>query len=624
MTNASHESPGGDIREAVIAGLACAGIAANLLLSRLPGVSPGAARAPLIVVVAAGALPLLADLARKILARDIGSDLLAGLSIVVSAAMGQWLVAAILVLMLSGGAALERHASRSASRVLEALARRTPSVAHVKRGDAVSDVTLDEISPGDVLLVFPHEICPVDGFVVEGLGAMDESYLTGEPFVISKAPGSEVLSGAINGDAALTIKASRRAVDSRYASIVRVLESAERNRPRLRRLADRLAAIYAPLTILLAGGVWAATGSATRMLSVLVVATPCPLIIAIPVAVIGAISLAARSGIIIKDPAVLEQVAKCRTVIVDKTGTLTYGQPALTEVSLGRGFTRSQVLRWAASLERYSRHPLAGPIVEAAAAAGAAHTAVDSVRERPGQGLIGRVDEREVEITGRRQAQERGLALPPAQTGLECVVLVDGAFAAALRFHDAPRPDSRPFLSHLAPTHGVSRVLMLSGDRVEEARYLAAQVGITEVEAGKSPEEKVAIVREETRRASTLFIGDGINDAPALAAATVGVAIGGRSDITSEAAGAVILTASVGKVDELIHIGQRMRSIALQSAVGGMLLSLLGMAAAAAGLLTPVEGAVLQEVIDLAAVLNAVRVALAGGEELSDYEERRA
>jgi len=368
-----------------------------------------------------------------------------------------------------------------------------------------------------------------------------------------------------------------------------------------------------------AGAAWAATGEPMRFLAVVVIATPCPLLISIPVAVIGAISLAARHGIIIKNPAVLEQISTCRTLIFDKTGTLTYGKPALTEVIPAPGFTSEDVLQDAASLEQYSKHPLAAAIVVAAQGARLARAAVSHVSERPGEGLEGVVAGRVVRITGRNKVEDQKLDLPPIVSGLECLVFVNGRYAATFRFHDAPRMESRSFVDHLKPKHAVERVMLVSGDRESEVRYLADEVGITEVHASQSPEQKVTIVEEETGQGHTLFLGDGINDAPALMAATVGVAFGPNSDITSEAAGAVIMTTSLAKVDELFHISDRMRAIALQSALGGMALSVVGMIAAAAGLLPALQGAVAQEIIDLLAVLNAVRVALPT-RTMSDFE----
>ncbi len=596
--------------ESALAFISAAALAVHLAARWLPRAPAAAREGPLVAAVIWGGTISVYRIGRRLLARDLGADLLAALAIATSVATRQWLVADILVLMLSGGGALERFASRRASSVLDTLARRMPQLAHRKTGDAVTDVAIGGVAPGDLLLVLPHELCPVDGVVMEGRGGMDESYLTGEPYELAKAPGSTVLSGAINGAGALTIRAGKRAADSRYASIMKVMRAEELSRPRLRRLGDQLAAWYIPLTLAAAVGAWLASGSVERFLAVLVVATPCPLLIAIPVAVIGAISLAARRGIVIKDPATLERITRCRTVILDKTGTLTFGKPSVTEVVALDGEDPREALRLAAGLERYSRHPLAAAVLARAAALGVTPASASAIAEEPGQGLSGQADGRAVRVTGRSRLGPAGATLPPAQEGLECVVVVDGEPSALLRFRDAPRPESRPFLRHLKPAHGVQRIMLVSGDRDSEVRYLAGVVGISEVFAEQSPESKLALVKRETERTQTLFVGDGINDAPALAAATVGVAMGQGSDVTSAAAGAVIMTPAIGKLDELIHIGGRMRSIALQSAIGGMALSLVAMAFAGFGRLPPVEGAVAQELIDLLAVLNAVRVSL--------------
>jgi heavy metal translocating P-type ATPase len=538
---------------------------------------------------------------------EFGSDLLAGLSIVAAGITDQYLVGAIIVLMLSGGSALESYATERANSVLTALHKRTPRIAHRKTGFGHLDVSLEEVRVGDTIIILPHEIVPVDGIVIEGHGRMDESYLTGEPFEISKAPGSAVLSGAINKDQLLVIEASKLPVDSRHAQIVRLLQQTEANRPHLRRLGDKLAAWYTPVAVATALGAWWWSGDSLRFLAVTVIATPCPLLIAIPVAILGAISLAATRGIIIKNPAALEQIDNCRTLIFDKTGTLTYGKPVLTEVLCAEGFSRDDVLSKAASLEQYSKHPLAAAILTAARMEGLPLAQASSIAEKPGAGLQGTVNAVNIQVTGR--AQVRGMVLPEPTTGLECVVLFDTRLAAVLRFRDTPREESRPFIAHLGTRHGAKRVVLLSGDREEEVRYLAGQVGIREALFGKSPEEKVAFVAAATEREQTLFVGDGINDAPAMLMATVGVALGSNSDITSEAADAVVLDSSLEKTDELIHISRRMRRIALESAIGGMVLSTVGMGIAAAGSLSPIAGAVAQEAIDVAAVLNALRVA---------------
>ncbi len=569
---------------------------------------------PLILILLIGGAPLLFDLLQRMVRREFGSDLLAGLSIAASGVLGEYLAGSIVVLMLSGGTALEHYATRRASAVLAALAKRMPRIAHKVADSQIADISLDEVNISDRLVVFPHEICPVDGSVVEGRGTMDESYLTGEPFLIAKVPGVEVLSGAVNGENALTISTTKLPIDSRYAKIMRVMQEAEANRPPMRRIADRLGAWYTLLGLTVAMLGWIMGHDPTRFLAVLVIATPCPLILAIPVAIIGAISVAASRGIIIKNPAMLERITSCRTVIFDKTGTLTYGKPALTDILCVTDVDRKHALKMAASLEQYSKHPLAGSVLEAARRENIDPAPVSQISEKPGQGLSGLIGPMFVQITGRKAVLRLGGAaasqLPTAAAGMECILLLDGEYAAIFHFHDAPRKESGAFIGHLAPRHQVEKIMLVSGDREEEVRYLAAEVGISEVHFGKNPEEKVALVREEARKNPTLFLGDGINDAPAMQAATVGVAFGQNSDITAEAADAVVLETSLGKVDELIHIGRRMRAIGLQSAVGGMALSVVGMVMAAAGFLPPVAGAITQEVIDVAAVLNALRLTL--------------
>ncbi len=569
---------------------------------------------PLALTLLCGGGLLVWELLRKLLQRQFGSDLLAGISIVTSIVLGEYLAGSFVVLMLSGGEAMETYAVRRASSVLEALARRMPSVAHCTRNGRLEDIALEAIAIGESLVILPHEICPVDGTVIEGHGIMDESYLTGEPYMISKTPGSLVLSGAINGDAALTIRADKLAADSRYAKIMQVMRDSEQQRPGMRRLGDQLGAWYTPAAVLIALLAWGASGEPTRFLAVLVVATPCPLLIGIPVAIIGAITLSARRGIIIKDPAVLEMIDTCTVAIFDKTGTLTIGEPKLIEIVPQPGFDPEELLRLMASIEQYSRHPLAEAVREEATKHKLLLHAASEIREPPGEGLVGKVGTNSIRVTNRRKLlstrPELEPIIAPTVGGLECVVLIDEAYAGTLRFRDRPRSGGRSFIQHLKPKHHFARVMLMSGDRDSEVRYLAEAVGIDEVYANQTPEQKLAMVRDLTANARTLFVGDGINDAPALTAATVGVAFGQNSDVTTEAAGAVIMDSSLAKVDEFFHISRRLRTIALQSALGGMALSLVGMLLASLGWLPPVGGAIVQEIIDILAIFNALRVAI--------------
>ncbi len=601
-------------KEVIIAEISLIAIAVHLVLRfGVSGADQLLIEMPLFVGLACG-FPLIAKIVRKMIRFDITSDLLAGISIVTAVLLGEYLAGTIVVLMLASGQALEDYAVRKASFALEALAKRLPSVAHRKDGNSVVDISLAEVSVGDELIVFPHETCPADGTVLEGHSTMNEAYLTGEPYLLPKVTGSAVLSGAINGEGALTIKVQLRPEDSRYAKIMQVMRESEELRPTIRRLGDQIGAVYMPVTIAISIASWYFSGDVERFLSVLVVATPCPLIIGIPVAVVGAVSLAAKRGIIIKDPSVLEKIDTCSVAIFDKTGTLTYGEPKLTEILTADGVGSDEVLSAVASLECYSRHPLSSAIKEAASERRLALHEASAVSESPGTGLSGVIRDRSIRVTSRKKAvADLGFnaeLLPPHSAGLECIVLFDGKYAATFRFRDEPRAEGRSFVRHLGPKHGFGRVLLVSGDRETEVGYLAEKVGITEVHAGQSPEQKLELVRHETRLANTVFMGDGINDAPALTAATVGIAFGQASDVTAEAAGAVILDSTLERVDELMHIGRRMRVVALQSAVGGVALSLIGIGLAAFGYLPPVAGAITQEVIDVLAVLNAIRASI--------------
>ncbi len=602
-----------DKREILIAILAIATIGAHLVMRFGMDSDPDAARVPLLICLFVGGTPLVFELAMKAFRREFGSDLLAGISIVTSVLLDEYLAGSIVVLMLSGGEALEEYAVANASSVLKALAKRMPSVAHVRRDGTLEDVPLDEVRVGDHVTIFPHETSPVDGVVIDGHGVMDESFLTGEPYMMSKAPGSSVISGSINGESAITIETTRPAQDSRYAKIMQVMRDTEQRRPKMRRMGDQLGAIYTPIAVALALIAWFISGDPTRFLAVLVVATPCPLLIGIPVAIIGSISLSAKRGIVIKDPGALEVINTCKTIIFDKTGTLTYGTPIITDILTAPGIDERTLLSQIVSLERYSKHPLADAVVNLGEERGVSISEPKEVSEKPGQGLRGLIGNQEILITGRKAIADidpKGAGLLPERTaGLECVVAIDGKYAATVQFRDEPRKDGRLFIEHLSRKHGYERVMLVSGDRQSEADYLGEKVGIREIIADQTPEQKVEIVRKESAHARTCFVGDGINDAPALSLATVGIAFGQASDITTEAAGVVIMDSSLERVDEFFHISKHMRRIALQSAIGGMILSIVGMILAAMGHLPPVAGAITQEVIDVFAVVNALRAA---------------
>ena len=427
------------------------------------------ANLPLLVTIFLGGTPLVFRIVQKIFRKDFGADLLAGLALVTAAVLGEYLAAVLIMLMISGGQVLESYAMRKASMVLLALANRMPSQAHRKNGEHIDDISILNIRVGDLIVIYPHETAPVDGIVVEGHGSMNESYLTGEPYQVSKAIGSNVISGAINGESVLVIRAEKLSSDSRYAKIMEVMLDAEQKRPSMRRIGDQVGMIFTPVALVVAGLTWYFTGESVRFLSVLVIATPCPLIIAIPVSIVSAISMAAKRGIIIKDPVVLERLPTCRTAIFDKTGTLTYGQPELTEVLPAPGMSSEKILQYAASLERYSKHPLAQAIMKAADQSKLFLMEASKVSEKPGQGLTGTIDSHVILVTHRKKIMQilpdSMDSLPPVSAGLECMIVQDNKYAATFHFRDMPRKEGKSFIHHLGPSHQFTKIMLVSGDR---------------------------------------------------------------------------------------------------------------------------------------------------------------
>lgn len=551
---------------------------------------------------------------------NFSSDLLAGISIITAIILDEYLAAAIVVLMLSGGQALETFASGRASAALDNFAKRLPQKVHKKLNDTIQEVPLEEVNVGDLIILNPHEVAAVDGEVVEGTGSMDESLLTGEPYHVSKTKGSAIVSGAMNGSSVMHVRVTRIGEDTRYHKIMNVMRESQQTRPQIRRLADTLGAWYTPFALFIAVLAGLLSGDSIRFLSVLVVATPCPLLIGIPISIIGSISVAARCGILVRDPAMLEVLPKVRSIFLDKTGTMTYGTPEISDIKLFGSKSEEDVLLLLASLEQFSSHPLAEPIHKEAMRRGLELVIPGSVEEIPGVGIKGIIGESEVMVSSRSYVLRKypKVKLPDKESGLECLLLVNGELCGLIILKDTVRAGGEDFIRHLKTSHKIENVTLLSGDEEKEVRDLANQVGITSILARQSPEMKLEIVKNESAVRSVLFVGDGINDAPALSAATAGVAFGTVSDVSSEAAGAVIIEGSLRKLDELLHISKRMRRIALESAVGGMALSIIGMFAAASGYLSPVTGAVTQEIIDLIAVLNALRAAYPPA-DLSDY-----
>jgi heavy metal translocating P-type ATPase len=567
-----------------------------------------------------GSVWSLLEVIQDFLKGKIGSDLLAVLAVFTSVALGEHVAGLVIVLMMSGGEILEDLATYRASSVLAALARRMPQDAMRQLpSGTLETIPVSELAVGDIVAVAPHAVSPADGAVIEGHGLMDESFLTGEPITIPKAPGSAVLAGAVNGDTALLVEVTKQATDSRYAQIVKVIQESSQLEVPIRRLGDRVGAAFTPLALGVAFLSWWMSGDATRFLSVLVVATPCPLILSIPVAILGAVSVAARQGILIRKAAILELLPKCTTLILDKTGTLTTGEPALTEIHLLSTYQEREVVSLLASLEQYSRHPLARAVVNYAKEKHIDLQPVTLIREKPGEGLIGTVNNSELRVTGRHSATREGILLQEGVRGLECLLWINRSLAAHLIFRDNPRVESKPFVKHLAGRHGINKVMIVSGDRASEVSHLAKSLGITNVHAEISPEGKLALVQAERAHSHVVFVGDGINDAPALVASSVGIAFGEVSEVTSTAADAVVFTSSLHEVDKLMHLALRTRKIIIQSVGFGMGASILGIVFAAAGFLTPTAGAIVQELIDLISLGNSLRLSFIR-REISDFD----
>ena len=546
-----------------------------------------------------------------------GVDVIALLAIGGALALGEYLTAAIIGLMLASGQYLDAYAAGRAERELTALVERAPRDAHRREGGTVQTVPLDTVRPGDHLVIKPGEVVPVDGTVTLNAAVLDESALTGEPLPVEHPPGDVVRSGAVNVGGAIELLAVAGAADSTYAGIVRLVQEAQQSRAPVTRLADRWAGWFIPVTLITAALAWVLSGDPVRALAVLVVATPCPLLLAVPIAIVAGVSRAARRGIIFRGGGPLEALARVNHIVVDKTGTLTVGRPTVNAVTVLDGdLTADDGLRLAASVEQFSTHVLAHAIVEEARQRGLPLTLPADAVEEAGGGAAGTVDGRRVEV-GKADWVLRGRAEPEAMrthrrrmmrvAPMSTYVSVDGRVIAAISFNDVIRPDAAAAIRRLRGA-GLDRVVLATGDHPEVARSVGLAIGIDEVLAECTPEEKASILRELGADGTTAMVGDGINDAPALAIADVGVAMGARgATASSEAADVVLMVDELQRLVEGIHIARRSRRIAVQSVGIGMGLSLGAMAAATVGWLAPLAGAIAQEFIDVIAIANALR-----------------
>lgn len=559
-----------------------------------------------------------------------GVDLIAVLSLVGTLAVGEYLAGALIAVMLATGRTLDAAAEHRAKRDLEALLARAPRTARRRVGDAVETVDLAEVVPGDLLVVGPGEVVPVDG-AVEGVDAvLDESALTGEPLETVVPVGDPVRSGVVNAGSAFELRATATAEESTYAGIVRMAREAGAQSAPVVRLADRYAAWFLPLSLATAGLAWLLTGSAVRAVAVLVVATPCPLLLAAPVAIVSGLSRASRLGVVVRGGGALENLGDARTMVLDKTGTLTAGRPTVVEVAAAPGENPNEVLRLCASADQVSPHVLAQAIVAEARRRKLPLALPTDVVETPGRGVTATVDGHRVEVGrwhgGAAHAEWADAVV--SRSGLDGTAIVwlvvDGLPRGAVQLRDPLRADAPRTLRRLRAA-GLRKLVMLTGDRPAPAQEVAAVLGLDEVRAQQTPADKVAAVQAERERAVTVMVGDGINDAPALAAATVGVAMGARgSTASSEAADIVLTTDRLDRLADAMVIARRSRRIAVQSAAAGMGLSLAAMALAAFGLLPPAAGALLQELIDVAVIVNALRALRpARGRELVLPEQTR-
>jgi len=561
-------------------------------------------------------LALLVQIVVSMWRGEFGLDIVAALSMAGALVFGEYLAAVVVALMYAGGQYLDSFAEGRARREMTKLLSRVPRTALRHRNGLLEEVGLEVLEPGDRIILRRGEVVAVDGTVAQGVAVLDQSALTGESLPIQQHKGEAVLSGSTNAGDTFDLTVSARAEASTYAGIVRLVEAAQQSKAPMSRLADRFAMAFLGVTVAIAGGAWIWTGDPIRALAVLVVATPCPLILAVPVAIISGVSRAAKLGILIKGGRVLENLARVRTLVIDKTGTLTYGAARLVAVEAAPGFTSDELLGLAASLDQASSHVIAQALVSAAREKGCVLTTPDTVSETAGEGVEGRVAGRRVAVGGIGfVAKHCSGASPEAGDGRQHVppgavlvaVAVDGRIAGRLVLSDELRAGTKELLDGLRAA-GIQRIVLASGDRAAVADAVVAGLPIDEVRADLTPDQKIAVIREEHQKAPVLMVGDGVNDAPALAAADVGIAMGARGAAASaEVADVVLLVDRLDRVLSALRIAGRSRHIALQSVYAGVGLSFVGMMVAALGYLTPVRGALVQEAIDVAVILNALR-----------------
>ena len=559
-------------------------------------------------------LLLLFDIVRSLRRGEIGLDIVAALSMTAALAFGEQLAAIVVALMYAGGQNLESFAERRARREMTALLDRVPRTAVRHRNGALEEVNLEAVVPGDRLFVRQGDVVPVDGAVASGVAVLDQSALTGESLPVQQSVGELVMSGATNVGDAFDLAASHRAAESTFAGIVRLVEAAQHSKAPMARLADRFAIVFLGATVVLAGGAWVLTGDPIRAVAVLVIATPCPLILAVPVAIVSGLSRAAKKGILIKGGKALEILARVRSLVIDKTGTLTHGRARIVSTHVVGDLTEDELLRLAASLDQASKHVIAQTLVSEAQLRKLRLAVPTEMVENAGEGITGAVDGHRIvvggigfvesKISGPAAAQLRQYKVAGAAV---VAVAIDERVAGAFVLSDELRDGTSQLLTNLRRL-GVERIVLATGDRREVAEAIAAGLPIDSVRSELTPDQKVLVVISERKNGPVMMVGDGVNDAPALAAADLGLAMGARgAAAAAEVADVVFLVDDLGRLVPAIEIASRSRTIALESVYAGIGLSVIGMIAAAFGYITPVQGALLQEVIDVAVVLNALR-----------------
>ena len=558
-------------------------------------------------------IPLLIDMVTDLRSGKYGIDILAATAMITSVALGEYWTGIIIALMLTGGEGLEDYAEKRAKSELSELLKRRPTIAHLIKGKNIEDIEVNKIKVTDRLNILPGEVVPVDGVIYEGTTSLDESSITGESLPVYKKVGDQILSGSINVEGSIFIKVTKSAKDSQYEQIIKLVQAASTSQAPFIRLADRYAIPFTVLAFFIAGSVWFLSGDAIRFLEVIVVATPCPLLLAAPIALISGMSRASKHGIIIKNGGSLERLAAVKTIAFDKTGTLTSGKPTVDNIEVFKPFARNDLIKYAASLEQNSNHVLAKAIVEYAGKNNIKTQNSKQIVEKSGLGLSGRFQGKHVIIGRWDYMVEHTVSAPTSfkpntLKSTSTYIAVDGELAGIFSFIDDIRPNSKSMIDRLKEL-GIKNFMMVTGDHLEAAKAIAAKLGIENIIASALPADKLRAIEDiEKDNRPVAFVGDGVNDSPVLTISDVGIALGARgSTAASEAADVVIMLDDVSKVASSVDIAKRTFFIAKQSILIGIFISIALMAVFATGKIKPIYGAILQEVVDVFVIFNALR-----------------